>query len=141
MAGPKADEPLLAALAAGEEVAAAAHLAGVSERTAYRRLADPTFAHRLAAVRAAMLTRTAGTLAQATTAAVATLVRNLEADTAAVQVRAAVALLDQAVKLRESEELARRVAELEARVAPAPQSQSQSQSQEEHGGTGPDDAT
>ena len=43
MAGQKPDERLIAALAAGQEVAVAAHQAGVSERTAYRRLADPAF--------------------------------------------------------------------------------------------------
>jgi hypothetical protein len=42
------DELLLSALAAGSTVEEAARTAGVSTRTAYRRLADPAFARRLA---------------------------------------------------------------------------------------------
>ena len=45
------DELLLSALAAGSSVEDAARTAGLSVRTAYRRLADPTFARRLAQAR------------------------------------------------------------------------------------------
>ena len=114
MAGMQGADALIVALAAGTPVAEAARSAGVSERTAWRRLAEPAVQRQIRDLRTAMLDRDVGRLADATTAAVDTLVRNLGAESEGVQVRAAVALLDQAVKLRESDELARRVAELEA---------------------------
>ena len=52
MAGEDADAVLIAALATGGEVADAARQAGVSERTAYRRLADPAFTAELRQARA-----------------------------------------------------------------------------------------
>ena len=64
-----------------------------------------------------MYARAVGKLADAMDAAVETLVRNLTAEPPSVQVRAAVALLELAMKLRSSVELERRVAELEAAVA------------------------
>lgn len=114
MAGAMADTLVLAALAAGEEVAVAAATAKLSERTVYRRLADPAFRAELAALRRGMLDRAVGRLTDATTAAVETLVRNLTAETASVQVRAAVAVLEQVTRLRQHAELEYRLAELEA---------------------------
>ena len=119
MAGMQGADALIIALAAGMPVAEAARSAGVSERTAWRRLAEPAVQRQIRDLRTAMLDRAVGKLADATAAAVDTLVDNLEAEGEGVQVRAAVAILDQAVKLRESEELARRVFELEAALGMA----------------------
>ena len=110
-------DALVTALAAGQTVAGAARQAGVSERTAYRRLADPHVQRQIREARAALFARALGLLSDALAAAVETLVRNLHADQPTVQVRAAMALLDQAAKLRASDEVERRVAELEAAVA------------------------
>jgi hypothetical protein len=57
-----ADEALLVALACGATVEGAARQAGVSRRTAHRRLADPAFLRRLAAARADMVQRATGVL-------------------------------------------------------------------------------
>ena len=110
-------DALVTALAAGTTVAEAAQQAGISERTAYRRLAEPHTKQQIQDVRAVLFTRAVGRLADGMDAAVATLVRNLSDAPPSVQVRAAVALLEQAVKLRTSEELAQRVAALEVEVA------------------------
>jgi hypothetical protein len=122
MAGAERLDGLIQALAAGQTVAAAARLAGLSERTAYRRLGDPAVQAQVRTARADLFARVVGQLTGSLTAAVDTLVRNLDADQPSVQVRAAVALLDHAVKLRDSEELERRVAALELLLDPPPAS-------------------
>ncbi len=114
MAGNLGPDALIGALAAGTSVVEAARLAGISERTAWRRLADADTQQQVRDARAALFASVVGQVTAALTAAVATLVRNLEAEQPAVQVRAAATVLDQVVKLRASEELERRVAALEA---------------------------
>ena len=57
-AGP--DVVLAAALAAGEDVAAAAEAAKISERTAYRRLSDPQFKRLVSELRGRMVSRALG---------------------------------------------------------------------------------
>src|SRR2546430_17539526 len=69
----RGDELLLGALAAGSPVEQAAETAGVSGRTAYRRLADPVFARRLAQARDDLISGALGELADCASAAVATL--------------------------------------------------------------------
>ena len=106
-------DALVTALAAGKRVAEAAAEAGLSERTAYRRLKEPQLQQQMRELRSAAFARAVGQLAHAATAAVETLVRNLEAPSPHVQVRAARAILDLTPKLRDSDELERRLAELE----------------------------
>jgi hypothetical protein len=117
-----ADEALLLALACGATVEAAAQKAGISQATAYRRLAEPAFRQRLQEVRADLVQRTAGALTAAAQEAVRTLLA-LQKDNvpAAVRLGAARAVLEIGVKLRESAELAERVAALEAQLGQAPQ--------------------
>ena len=110
-------DALVTALAAGTTVAEAAQRAGISERTAYRRLAEPHTKQQIQDVRAVLFTRAGGRLADVMDAAVATLVQNLSYAPPSVQVRVPVALLEQALKLRTSEELAQPVAALEVVVA------------------------
>ncbi len=109
-------DALVTALAAGTPVAEAAARAGIAERTAYRRLQEPQVKQQIREIRAEVVTRAVGKLADSMDAAVATLVRNLAAESPSVQVRAAVAILEQGVKLRSSVELEQRVAEAEAAV-------------------------
>ena len=109
-------DTLATALATGSTVAEAAQRAGIAERTAYRRLKEPQTQQQIREVRAALLDRAVGKLADSMDAAVATLVRNLTAAPPSVQVRAAVALLEQGVKLRTSVELEQRVAAAETAV-------------------------
>ena len=105
-----ADDSLLMALACGATVENAARQAGVSPRTAYRRLADASFRQRLQTLRGDMVSRTSGTLTAAAGEAVRTLLELLKNPTSsAVRLGAARAVLELGMKLRE-------VAELEARL-------------------------
>ena len=63
----RGDELLLGALAAGSPVEQAAETAGVSVRTAYRRLADPAFARRLAQARDELISSALGELVEPST--------------------------------------------------------------------------
>src|SRR5437867_110746 len=65
----RADELLLGGLAAGSPVEQAAEAAGLSTRTAYRRLADPAFARRLARARDTLITSALGELVECGTPA------------------------------------------------------------------------
>lgn len=112
-----ADEVLLVALACGATVENAAHTAGVSRRTAHRRLAEPTFQQRLKDLRADMVDRAGGMLTAAGMEAVKTLVALLSAaNPAAVRLGAARTILGIGMKFREAGELAERIATLEAEV-------------------------
>lgn len=114
------DDALVLALASGKSVAAAARQCGVCERTVYRRLADPAFRKQLTAVRADLVTRTAGKLTAAGLTAVQTLLDLQKADMPpAVRLGAAKAVLEAGVRLREGEQLEARVTELEAKLAEA----------------------
>jgi hypothetical protein len=115
----KAEQALLLALAFGATVENAARKAGMSERTAYRRLADPAFQARLEQARLETLVRTAGMLTGAALGSVKTLV-DLHQDVSvpsAVRRGAARDLLEMTIKYRESAEMEQRVAALEDRLA------------------------
>ncbi len=109
----KGDSAFLLALARGVAVKTAAQAAGVSERTASRRLADPEFRRAVSAARAALLDRAIGQLADASSDAAEVLKGLLNVADPRIRVRAATSILELAPKLRESAELEERVAELE----------------------------
>jgi hypothetical protein len=114
-----ADQALLVALACGATVEHAAHKAGLSERTAYRRLDAPAFVRRLEQLRAEMVQRTAGMLTGAGMGSVKVLV-DIQADVsvpAAVRRRSARDVLEMGLKFREAGEIERRLAAVEARLA------------------------
>ncbi len=116
-----AEQALLAALAIGATVENAARKAGISERTAYRRLADPDFQARVDQMRRENLARTAGMLSGAALGSVKTLV-DLAQDVAvpaSVRRGAARDVLDMAVKYRESAEMEQRLAAIEDRLSKA----------------------
>lgn len=112
-----ADAALLAALAGGATIAQAAQQAGVSERTAHRRLAEPAFRAQLDAARAELVRATLGRLLRHGTAAADALVRLLEQAPPATRLGAARAIIELGGKLRESEDIERRLAALEAALA------------------------
>jgi hypothetical protein len=113
----KADDALLLALACGATVESAARQCRLSERTVYRRLADPDFRQRLQEVRADMVQRTAGMLTAAAGESVRTLLELQKPPVAAaVRLGAARAVLELGLKLREVTELQERIATLEARL-------------------------
>ena len=109
----KGDSALIVALAGGRSVEDAARTAGVSRPTVYRRLEEPDFRKRVAEARSEMLARAVGNLADASTAAASKLRDLLDAESETVRLGACRAILELGAKLRESQELAERIAALE----------------------------
>lgn len=99
---PRAGDPVLVvALARGATVAAAAVEAGLSERTAWRRLADPEVRRCVAEAQAALLQQAVAALAEAATQAVETLVAVMDCDDPRAATAAARAVLDYALPRQE----------------------------------------
>ena len=117
MAEKRAEAPLILAVASGRTLRDAARAAGVAERTAYRRAAEPGFKRAVQQARADLLARAVGQLADATTAAVATLVALLDAEADTVRLSAARAILDSAMRGAELVDLAARVESVEVMLA------------------------
>ncbi len=109
----KGDDALLLALAAGDTLRQAAKKAGISERTASRRTADPDFRRRLTEARAGMVERALGKLADGATEAVDTMRRLLKSRKETVRLSAARAMLELGNRLRESVEMQARLVALE----------------------------
>src|SRR6184192_3758996 len=109
----RGDELLIGALAAGSPVEQAAETASVSVRTAYRGLADPGFARRLAQARDELISSALGELVECASEAVATLRALLSATDERVRLGAAKSTLDQLLRLRETLMLSQRLAALE----------------------------
>jgi hypothetical protein len=113
-----ADAALLQALACGATVENAARKAAVSERTAYRRLADPEFCKQLQRLRLEIVQRTAAMLTGAGMSSVKTLL-DIQQDVAVhagVRRRAARDVLEMGMKLRENADWEERLAVLEKTV-------------------------
>jgi hypothetical protein len=108
-----ADEALALAVATGQTLRSAADLAGVGERTAARRWADPAFRQRVSHMRGELVGQALGKMADGMTDAATKLRELLAAESESVRLGAARALLELAVKLRESTELEQRSAALE----------------------------
>jgi hypothetical protein len=115
----KGDAPLIVALAAGATIRDAAKQAGVSEKTAHRRAASPDFQKRVSEARTQMVQRAVGMLSEASTEAVTTLRGLLDAESESVRLGACRAIVELGTRLRESEELERRIACLEDMAARA----------------------
>jgi len=112
------DAKLIERLAAGETVTCAAKLTGVSRRTVSRRLADPEFRRMIGEARRRIVDTAAGRLAISMTAAAATLRKLLKtADSDAVRLQAAKAIVELAVRLRDATELEERITILETALA------------------------
>jgi len=94
----------------------AARAAGMSERTAYWRLAEPGFRRRVSELRRQMLERAVAFLQRATAAAVGALLRNLTAPKAGDQIRAAQLILDNSFRGLELMDVLERVQQLEERL-------------------------
>jgi hypothetical protein len=117
----QAVQKLLTALACGATVEQAARKAGLSERTVYRRLADPAFRKQVQQVHNEIVRRTAGLLTGAALGSVKTLA-DLQQDAAVpatVRRTAARDILELGLKLREAINLEERLATVEGRVARA----------------------
>jgi hypothetical protein len=110
----KRDDALAVALAAGQTLRDAAAAAGIGERTATRRWADPDFRRRVAELRADMVSRATGRMGDGMAEAADVLRALLKADSQSVRLGACRAMLELGVKLRDSVELEQRIAALEA---------------------------
>lgn len=113
----KGDPALIAALAGGRTVRDAARAAGVNEATVHRRMKDAAFRQTVAEARSRLIEGAVGQLADASTAAVATLRALLDAESETARLGAARSILELGSKLRESIEMEQRIAALEARAA------------------------
>jgi HEAT repeat protein len=109
-----ADEALALALATGQTLRGGAEAAGIAERTATRRWADPAFRRRVGELRGEMVGRALGRMADGMAEAADKLRQLLAAESESVRLGAARALLELGAKLRESVELEERLAALEA---------------------------
>jgi hypothetical protein len=113
-----ADPKILLALACGATAEAAARQAGVSESTLRRRLKDPCFVQKLHKLRADMHLRVADQLTAASTEGVRTMVLLMkETNSGSVRLGAARSVVELSTKVRETADLAVRLAELEQRLA------------------------
>jgi len=102
------------ALAAGLSTKQAAEQAKMGETTARRRLADPEFRRQVDEAKAATIQQVADRLSAASLKAVSTLLALLSARSEAVRLSAARAVIELAVKARETADLEARIAALEA---------------------------
>jgi hypothetical protein len=111
------DEALLLALACGATVENAARSAGVSARTAHRRLKEAAFQMRLQDLRRDMVQRAADVLTAMTLDATKRL-HGLQEESVPPSVRLAAirTVLEYGMKLREQTDLSQRLAALEARM-------------------------
>jgi hypothetical protein len=113
-----ADGALATALAGGATVADAAKRAGVSERTAFRRLQNLDFRLRVNATQSAITNRTIKRLVEASeSAADALLVLLVPQSPPAVRLGAAKAILQLVLRERDSAEFRERLASIENKLA------------------------
>jgi hypothetical protein len=111
------DEPLALAIATGMTIRDAAHAAGVSERTAARRAAEPEFRHRVTQLRGDMVARASGQMADAMTEAATELRRLIkESKNDNVRLGACRAMVELGTRLRDTVELQEALRALEAEV-------------------------
>jgi hypothetical protein len=110
-------DSLALALAAGDAVIEAASKARMSERTVYRRLADPAFRRHAQNLRGEMVGRALGRMTNGMSEAANVLRPLLEAKSETVRLGAARSLLEIGSKLRDSVELEARLEALEERAS------------------------
>lgn len=112
----KGDAAFLVAVATGQTVRDAARSASISERTATRRVAESGFRRHVADLRAEMVGRAMGKLADGMAQAADVLRGLLAAKSESIRLGACRALLELTVKLRENVELEERLRKLEERA-------------------------
>jgi hypothetical protein len=112
-----ADEVFLLSMACGATIESAAVKAGISPRTAHRRLLTPVFKCRLNEIKTEMVKRAAAMLTAASMESVKTLLALQESQIApATRLGAARSVLELGTRLRESAELHERIQALEKQV-------------------------
>ena len=109
-----ADAGLLASLVSGATIANAASRAGIGERTAYRRLDDPSFRAELSGLRHQLLEDTVAEMTAASLEAARTLRALIgEGEAATIRLGAARAILELGIRVRDQAELSGRVDAIE----------------------------
>jgi hypothetical protein len=116
----RGDERLLAALASGLTIPEAAKEAGLSPRTAHRRMANPLFRAELDEYRREVVRRASASLETAVGSAVATLEALMADRDPWVRLRAASAILSAAVQLKDIQVLEERLMSLEEQARELP---------------------
>lgn len=111
-----ADAALIVQLAAGISPAGAAQFAGVSEATAYRRLASPAFRQRVEKARADFWERALGVMSKGAAESAIVLRRLLRSDDGRLKLQAAKALLETGMKIREVVGLSQQIEELQTEI-------------------------
>jgi hypothetical protein len=110
----RSDEKLLLALACGASVESAARSAGVSPRTAHRRLNNPEFQRQLKKLKRDMLDRASGILAAGTLEAAKSFLAFQDPSTPkTVRLGAARSIFQYSLKMQDSLDLEGRIAALE----------------------------
>lgn len=109
----KGDNELILALASGATVAQAAERAGISTRTAYRRLDEAGIGERIEEARAGMFARAVGRLAETATHAADRLASLMHSTSDSVSLGACRAALELGQRLRDANELELRLRVLE----------------------------
>jgi hypothetical protein len=100
-------------IATGRSIKAAATEADCGERTAHTWLEDPRYRMLVSELRGRMFDEAVGRLAEATNDAVGTLRKLLDDDNSTVRLRAALGILDTAVRMRQYVEFESRLLRLE----------------------------
>jgi hypothetical protein len=102
------------ALASGESVKDAARVAGMSERTAYRKLKDEKFMLRVNQARTAMIQQAVGRLAKTCAKASEVLEKLLDSKSEQIRLQTAKAIMDSSIKLGDAVAYEQRLASLES---------------------------
>jgi hypothetical protein len=110
-------ERFLLELCGGKTIAGAAKAMGITEATARRWLAIPAVQSAYRAMRHELVESAVRAMQQASRAAVATLIKNLTAQSPAAQIRAAQILLEMTIAATQMEAVVERLERLEERVA------------------------
>jgi hypothetical protein len=111
----QADDALALAIAGGASLTAAAEACGVSRKTATRRMQEPDFRARVNELQGQMVNEAVGKMAAAMAGAADALKALVRSPKPAVRLGAAKAVLELAMKLRDTT-VEQRLADLEARV-------------------------
>jgi transposase len=110
----KGEALLITSLAAGDSIREAAAKAGVSERTAHRRMKDPAFRQRVNETWSDLVREAVGRLGDAAAHAANVLRELLNADSETVRLSAARSILDHTVRLSEFASVDQRLSHLES---------------------------
>lgn len=114
----KGEPTVLAALAAGATIEAAAQAGAVAERTVYRRMDDPAYRAEIARQRQTAIDRALGRLASASASAVDVLVElAASAESETVRLKAADRAIAHVIALHDHVAVLDRLEELEAQLA------------------------